>query len=273
MQLGTEGGKRYPDAQPAGEGGAALENYKGIYYNNPNEKFFDKLTGAHFEYSDMCHRLGRLLMEREVVQPTNSVNLGSGSNSTDMSKLAACSKPQPNASALVVPPANHSHKSGSESNNSHHIHRQHTLDSVAQPYPILSKKIVVHLARRQPTNEEPLQASPPRETLQPRVKYFRQLRRPGTRDLSGPRSAKRPPLNRSGTNYEVSDAAGPIPPLDLSQGVPRSFETTQQEQQYRNPLTRSRHHKRVRSECATYARGGSSIPVDAVPVMQPYIAQ
>ena len=38
-----------------------LENYKGIYFNDdPGRKFQDELTGAHFEFSDMCGRLDKL---------------------------------------------------------------------------------------------------------------------------------------------------------------------------------------------------------------------
>ena len=38
-----------------------LENYKGIYFNDdPGRKFQDEVNGAHFEYNDMCGRLGKL---------------------------------------------------------------------------------------------------------------------------------------------------------------------------------------------------------------------
>jgi hypothetical protein len=32
-----------------------INNYKGIYFNDePGSKFTDPITGAHFEYNDMC---------------------------------------------------------------------------------------------------------------------------------------------------------------------------------------------------------------------------
>lgn len=45
----------------AGEDDYDLNNYKGIYFNDePGSKFTDPITGAHFEYNDMCSRLTRL---------------------------------------------------------------------------------------------------------------------------------------------------------------------------------------------------------------------
>jgi len=45
----------------AGEDDYDLNNYKGIYFNDePGSKFTDPITGAHFEYGDMCTRLTRL---------------------------------------------------------------------------------------------------------------------------------------------------------------------------------------------------------------------
>lgn len=47
-------------AQPDEEEGGGeqeedLNNYKGIYFNDdPSTKYQDPLTGAHFDYSDMC---------------------------------------------------------------------------------------------------------------------------------------------------------------------------------------------------------------------------
>ena len=42
----------------SGEGEGDLMNYKGIYFNDdPNSKFTDPETGAHFQFRDMCQRL------------------------------------------------------------------------------------------------------------------------------------------------------------------------------------------------------------------------
>lgn len=45
-----------------------FENYKGIFYEEPAEKYQDEVTGAHFEYFDMCRRLKRLQKELEAVR-------------------------------------------------------------------------------------------------------------------------------------------------------------------------------------------------------------
>lgn len=34
-----------------------VNNYKGIYFGDNAEKFQDEVTGAHFDFSDMCNRL------------------------------------------------------------------------------------------------------------------------------------------------------------------------------------------------------------------------
>ena len=42
----------------SGDGEGDLMNYKGIYFNDdPNSKFTDPETGAHFQFRDMCQRL------------------------------------------------------------------------------------------------------------------------------------------------------------------------------------------------------------------------
>ncbi len=41
-----------------------FNNYKGMFYNDdPGQKYQDEVTGAHFEYHDMCRRLKRLQKE------------------------------------------------------------------------------------------------------------------------------------------------------------------------------------------------------------------
>jgi len=38
-----------------------LQNYKGMFYNEDTDlKYQDQITGAHFEYKDMCRRLNKL---------------------------------------------------------------------------------------------------------------------------------------------------------------------------------------------------------------------
>ena len=39
-----------------------LMNYKGIYFeDDPNNKYTCPKTGAHFEFTDMCGRLGQVI--------------------------------------------------------------------------------------------------------------------------------------------------------------------------------------------------------------------
>lgn len=41
-------------------------NYKGYFYDEAEEKYQDELTGAHFEYFNMCLRLKRLKQQLEI---------------------------------------------------------------------------------------------------------------------------------------------------------------------------------------------------------------
>jgi len=39
-----------------------VDNFRGIYFNSKHDdKYFDEVTGAHFEYNDLCNRLRSLL--------------------------------------------------------------------------------------------------------------------------------------------------------------------------------------------------------------------
>lgn len=42
------------------------QNFKGIYYGDDNKKYQDPVTGAHFEYYDLCKRLSRLKEKRKT---------------------------------------------------------------------------------------------------------------------------------------------------------------------------------------------------------------
>jgi len=37
-----------------------VENFKGIYEGDVKQKFHDPITGAHFEYYDLCKRMAKL---------------------------------------------------------------------------------------------------------------------------------------------------------------------------------------------------------------------
>lgn len=44
-----------------------LNNYKGIFYQDDSDhNYQDKLTGAHFEYNEMCKRLKKLQHELQI---------------------------------------------------------------------------------------------------------------------------------------------------------------------------------------------------------------
>jgi len=45
-----------------------LVNYKGIYFEDDNEKFQDPNTGAHFKHNDMCKRLLVAAEHRKVIE-------------------------------------------------------------------------------------------------------------------------------------------------------------------------------------------------------------
>ena len=41
-----------------------LNNYKGIYFDDDNEKYSCPITGAHFKFDDICRRLERIRVKR-----------------------------------------------------------------------------------------------------------------------------------------------------------------------------------------------------------------
>ncbi|TNV82167.1 hypothetical protein FGO68_gene6086 [Halteria grandinella] len=50
------------------EEGGDLINYKGIYFNDDQgQKYTDPVTGAHFEYKDMCRRLHKAMLQRDAL--------------------------------------------------------------------------------------------------------------------------------------------------------------------------------------------------------------
>ncbi len=56
-----------------------FNNYKGMFFgDDPGQKYQDKVTGAHFEYHDMCKRLRRLQHEL-LPQPSSPDDIGTDS--------------------------------------------------------------------------------------------------------------------------------------------------------------------------------------------------
>lgn len=44
-------------------------NYKGIYFNDdPNSKYTCPITGAHFEFKDMCQRMKKVMQWRRMFE-------------------------------------------------------------------------------------------------------------------------------------------------------------------------------------------------------------
>lgn len=41
-----------------------LNNYKGIYFDDDNEKYQCPETGAHFKFTDLCGRMERIRIKR-----------------------------------------------------------------------------------------------------------------------------------------------------------------------------------------------------------------
>lgn len=41
-----------------------LNNYKGIYFDDDNEKYTDPVNGAHFRFEEMCRLLEKLRLAR-----------------------------------------------------------------------------------------------------------------------------------------------------------------------------------------------------------------
>jgi len=54
---------------------AKLENYRGMFYNEePGQRYQDELTGAHFQYEDMCRRLKVLKSQIMKKESKGSLN-------------------------------------------------------------------------------------------------------------------------------------------------------------------------------------------------------
>jgi len=54
-----------------------LINYKGIYFNDNNEKYIDDTTGAHFRYDDIFQRLLIAKVERNRMDKELNISYSS----------------------------------------------------------------------------------------------------------------------------------------------------------------------------------------------------
>ena len=67
-----------------------FNNYKGMFFNDdPGQKYQDEVTGAHFEYRDMCKRLKRLQIEAQSLVPTGSTDDIPSNNPKDLNDTDA----------------------------------------------------------------------------------------------------------------------------------------------------------------------------------------
>jgi len=68
-----------------------LNNYKGIFYNDTDQKYQDPVTGAHFDYYDMCCRLLKLQKSAQGVLKNLVIQ-----------KLSACKKEGRNMYDMIM---------------------------------------------------------------------------------------------------------------------------------------------------------------------------
>ena len=58
------GGLERRDQEAHKEEMVDLHNYKGIYFEDENEKYQCPVTGAHFKFDDLCARMERIRVKR-----------------------------------------------------------------------------------------------------------------------------------------------------------------------------------------------------------------
>ena len=56
------------DLESSDSEGLDLNNYKGMFYDDPEEKYSDPITGAHFEFTNICQRLQIALKDRRETE-------------------------------------------------------------------------------------------------------------------------------------------------------------------------------------------------------------
>lgn len=66
-----------PDEGPNDQQAEDLINYKGIYFNDNNEKYIDDSTGAHFRYDDIYQRLLIAKVERNRMDKELNISYSS----------------------------------------------------------------------------------------------------------------------------------------------------------------------------------------------------
>ncbi len=227
-----------------------LANYKGIYYNNQNTKYFDPFTGAHFEFSDMCKRLELLLAKRLAeVPPVNSIEL---SNTLPLNNQLSGAMDQPLKATMPL----------------REFPKECSAAVTAGPLKKAPPKIRIVAARL--PSQSPTAA-------RGAVKYFKQLKRATTKDVktgtvkilakSGLKAKK--VYTRAETHQEVSEDVI-CPPLDASAVDAAPGHYSFQNPPYvsfrvRDSKTENLRapHKRCKSECVGYI---PPIPNESLPV-------
>ena len=62
----------------------ALINYKGIYFEDNNEKYIDEATGAHFRYDDIYKRLLIAKVERNHIDKELKISYSTNNNAPEI---------------------------------------------------------------------------------------------------------------------------------------------------------------------------------------------
>jgi len=61
-----------------------LINYKGIYFEDNNEKYIDEATGAHFRYDDIYKRLLIAKVERNHIDKELKISYSTTNNAPEI---------------------------------------------------------------------------------------------------------------------------------------------------------------------------------------------
>lgn len=85
-----------------------LQNYKGICDEEEESKYFDPLTGAHFDFDDFCNRLANFQKLPEEMMRLRSTNSNYYSSDSNTKTTASCLI---SGSAIITTPTHRSHES------------------------------------------------------------------------------------------------------------------------------------------------------------------
>ncbi len=121
------------------EGRANLSDYKGIYYGDQTQKYQDPVTGAHFEFRDMCRRLEKLF-DRQLQSAAVASNFGRNSAMAAKYQSGPAKLPRRDTAKIAAAPRWLGTKREEESLSSHYttatsVQRTHTRPPAPCPRP------------------------------------------------------------------------------------------------------------------------------------------